>query len=133
MGIPGLYPLVSKIIRPNEQGKGPFANGKPIGATIYALDACDVDAALADTERGYHLFVDRAGAAVQTCYFSQRVDHPDEQHISVCMLRHGDESRQLETLRAVLSWAVALGLDAKSIIARDPMLSLWLEKERASL
>jgi len=105
MGLPELYPMVSKILDPKALGLEPF-RVKPIGVTVHHAadrDADRVFAWLKQKRLGYHILIDRDGGVIQTTYFNLRVDHagkaswlgymPNRVHIAIALLTWGNVNK----------------------------------------
>jgi N-acetyl-anhydromuramyl-L-alanine amidase AmpD len=102
MGLPPIYPMVSKILYPDSMTVGPLV---PIGVTVHYTADRDPERAAIYLRRkgfGYHLLVDRNGSVIQLAYCNKRVNHagkaawngssPNRFHIAVAVLSWGELS-----------------------------------------
>jgi len=99
---PKLYPHVSGLRNLDQTAKGPFPEGKPLGAVIHYSADRDLDRsvrALTEKDLGYHLIIDRLGGITQMVSFDKKCWHagnavwsgrsPNHHFLAICLLSWG--------------------------------------------
>lgn len=136
MGLPDLYPMVTKIIEPKALGAGPF---KPIGVTVHHSGDRDPSRVLTWLKAqglGYHILIDRDGGVTQTTYFNLRVNHageaswlgqsPNQKHVAICLLSWGEVKPNGQT------WAAKRTIPAADVAARPSYLGKLVHWDAAT-